>query len=363
MSAHLVHPEQYQQLFDEKCERIRTQFAQFSAPELETFDSPRSHYRQRAEFKIWHEGDNSHYAMYAPGEYKKPYIVESFPVASKLINELMDKLLPEIMSSELLRKRLFQVEFLCSQAGDSLITLIYHKPLNDEWEAEARAIQEKLGTAIIGRSKKQKRVLERDFINETLNIDEREYHYQQVEASFTQPNAAVCEKMISWAKSCCHTADGDLIELYCGNGNFTIPLASGFKRVLATEISKTSVKSAQENCQRNKVDNIQIARMSAEEFSQAMDGVRSFRRLADIELSDYDLKTVLVDPPRAGLDPATEKMVQRFDNILYVSCNPTTLEHNLKTLCQSHEIERFALFDQFPYTDHIECGVWLRRRS
>lgn len=363
MSVHDVFPEQYHQQFEAKIQRIQSEFAEFEPPALESFESEKSHYRQRAEFKIWHEGDASNYAMYAKDEYKKPYTITSFPIGSKKLNELMADLLPKINGSETLRRKLFQVEFLCSKSGDSLITMIYHKPLDEEWQKEATALQDQLKTSIIGRSKKQKIILDRDFVNETLDISGRKYHYQQVEASFTQPNAGVCEKMVSWALDCTKETQGDLIELYCGNGNFTIPLATQFDKVLATEISKTSVKSAQENCRRNDIDNIQIARMSAEEFTEAMDGVRKFRRLKDIELEDYDLKTIFVDPPRAGLDKATEEMVTRFENILYVSCNPTTLKGNLEHICKTHKISRFALFDQFPYTDHVECGVWLQRRQ
>ncbi|GAA6152110.1 tRNA (uridine(54)-C5)-methyltransferase TrmA [Pseudoteredinibacter isoporae] len=362
MSVHLVHPERYQEQLLEKQQRIEADFAPFDLPPVEVFPSEPSHYRQRAEFKAWHEGDQLHYAMYAQGEYKKPYIIESFPVASEYLNELMTALLPQLNASEVLKRKLFQIEFLCTQAGDGLITLIYHKALDEQWQEEAKKLQDTLNCSIMGRSKKQKLVLSRDHVFETLNINGKEFRYQQVESSFTQPNASICEKMIEWAMDCCHSSQGHLIELYCGNGNFTIPLAQCFDKVLATEISKTSVKSAQENMRLNNTRNIQIARMSAEEFSQAMAGVRSFRRLEGIDLNSYELSTVLVDPPRAGLDEDTEKMVAGFDNILYISCNPDTLARNLDTLCNSHKIERFALFDQFPYTHHIECGVWLSKR-
>ncbi|MBB6521977.1 tRNA (uridine(54)-C5)-methyltransferase TrmA [Pseudoteredinibacter isoporae] len=362
MSVHLVHPERYQEQLLEKQQRIEADFAPFDIPNVEVFPSEPAHYRQRAEFKAWHEGDQLHYAMYAQGEYKKPYIIDRFPVASEYLNDLMAALLPKLNASELLKRKLFQIEFLCTQAGDGLITLIYHKALDEQWQKEAMQLQEALGCSIMGRSKKQKLVLSRDHVFETLNIHGKAFRYQQVESSFTQPNAGICEKMIEWAMDCCRESQGHLIELYCGNGNFTIPLAQCFDKVLATEISKTSVKSAQENMRLNNTDNIQIARMSAEEFSQAMAGVRSFRRLEGIDLSSYELSTVLVDPPRAGLDEDTEKMVAGFDNILYISCNPETLAQNLNTLCKSHKVERFALFDQFPYTHHIECGVWLSKR-
>ncbi len=55
-------------------------------------------------------------------------------------------------------------------------------------------------------------------------------------------------------------------------------------------------------------------------------------------------------------------MVAGFDAIIYISCNPETLEKNLASLCDTHQIKRFALFDQFPYTHHMECGVFLERR-
>lgn len=92
-----------------------------------------------------------------------------------------------------------------------------------------------------------------------------------------------------------------------------------------------------------------------------MNGEREFRRLQGFDLSSYSYDTVLVDPPRAGLDPDSEELVSRFEKIIYISCNPHTLHHNLKTLCKTHKVENFALFDQFPYTDHIECGVILTR--
>ena len=134
--------------------------------------------------------------------------------------------------------------------------------------------------------------------------------------------------------------------------------------MLATELSKTSVQAAQWNIEANGAANIRLARLSAEEFTQAYHGVRTFRRLLEqgIELADYAFSTVFVDPPRAGIDDATLRLLQNFDNIIYVSCNPETLHANLATLTQTHRIERAALFDQFPFTPHIESGVLLRRR-
>lgn len=363
MAINEVFPEQYQTQLDEKAARITAQFASFQPPSLEVFPSQPSHYRMRAEFKIWHENNVANYAMYQPGEYKKPFIIDAFPVGNHLINELMPKVLSAVNAEELLSKRLFQVEFLTTLSDEAVITLIYHRPLSDDWEEKARQLAADLNVSVIGRSRKQKRVIGQDFVIESLQVNNTNYRYQQVETGFTQPNAKVCEAMLSWAQNHTRGLDGDLLELYCGNGNFTIPLAECFSKVLATEISKTSVNSALYNLALNGTENVGIVRMSSEEFSEAMDGVRSFRRLKDVQLDDYNFSTIFVDPPRAGLDPHTTDIVKRFDNILYISCNPDTLAENLASICETHDIKNLALFDQFPYTHHAECGVLLQRKS
>ncbi len=130
---------------------------------------------------------------------------------------------------------------------------------------------------------------------------------------------------------------------------------------MGTEISKSSVKSAQVNIAANKLDNVNIVRMASEDFSQAMNGERVFRRLEGFDLTSYNYQTVLVDPPRAGLDPDSVELVSRFERIIYISCNPVTLRENLAELVKTHKIEHFALFDQFPYTHHVETGVILSR--
>jgi len=125
----------------------------------------------------------------------------------------------------------------------------------------------------------------------------------------------------------------------------------------------SSVYAAQWNIEQNQIDNIQVARLSAEEFTQAYQGEREFRRLqeANIDIRSYDFDTVFVDPPRAGIDDETLKLLQGFERIIYISCNPDTLYENLKTLTKTHRVTKFALFDQFPYTHHVESGVLLEK--
>jgi len=360
-----INPDNYPQQLEDKSISIANLFSNFNLPTFDVYESEPINYRYRAEFRVWHDGDDLFYIMFNT-ETKEKYKVEYFPVASVLINQFMSQLLIELKDNELLRQRLFQVDFLSSKSGEMLISLLYHKQLSEEWEVEADKLIQKLSSIapvnIIGRARKQKVVLHKDYLMEKLTVGDNSYIYQQVENSFTQPNANVNEKMLLWAQQATLNASGDLIELYCGNGNFSIALAQNFDRVLGTEISKTSVKSAQVNIAENNLDNINIVRMSSEEFSQAMNNERKFRRLEGFDLTAYNYDTVLVDPPRAGLDPDSLELVSRFNQIIYISCNPHTLHDNLATLVKTHNIEKFALFDQFPYTDHVETGVILSRK-
>lgn len=367
MSSLDVNPQHYAQQLAEKTERLSDMFAPFDVPELEVYESPEQHYRMRAEFRVWHEGDDLFYIMFNQ-QTREKYRVDQFPAASRLINDLMPLLIDAMKENDTLRRKLFQVDFLSTLSGEMLVSLLYHRQLDEAWIEEAKALKQRLNDEgfnlnLIGRARKMKIVLDRDFVVEKLDVNGESYVYQQVENSFTQPNGKVAEKMLAWAVDCTQDSQGDLLELYCGNGNFSLALAQNFERVLATELAKPSVDSAQYNIAANNIENVQIIRMSAEEFTEAMEGKREFRRLkqAGIDLSSYNCNTIFVDPPRAGMDIDTCKMVQGYERILYISCNPDTLKENLDVLCETHRVTRFALFDQFPYTHHMEAGVMLER--
>ncbi|MCG8908935.1 tRNA (uridine(54)-C5)-methyltransferase TrmA [Pseudomonas sp. DP-17] len=361
MSSPRFDPSHYDSQLADKVARLRELLAPFAAPEPAVFDSPREHYRLRAEFRLWREGEARHYAMFEQGDKHTPILIEEFPIASQRINELMPRL-KAAWAEPTLGHKLFQVEFLTTLAGDALITLCYHRPVDAAWQAAAEQLAAELGVSIVGRSRGKRLVVGRDYVSEELTVAGRTFRYRQPEGAFTQPNGEVCQKMLNWAHEALGEREDDLLELYCGNGNFTLPLATRVRKVLATEISKTSVNAALANLADNAVDNVTLVRLSAEELTQALNEVRPFRRLADVDLKSYEFGSVFVDPPRAGMDPDTCELTRRFDNILYISCNPETLAQNIAQLHDSHQVSRCALFDQFPYTHHMEAGVLLTRR-
>lgn len=352
----------YQEQVKEKYSRVSSLIEPFFDGSLESFYGEEHHYRARAEFRIWHSDGVCFYAMGHIGK-KKTITIEECPKVIKPIENLMKPLLESINANSILKTKLFAIEFLASTTGEVLVTMIYHRKLDEAWSEQAKALESKHTIKIIGRSRKQKVVLSNEYIIETLPIDGREYSYAQYEGGFTQPNPQMNIKMIEWAIAQAKKVDsGDLLESYCGLGNFTLPLSRYFDKVLATEISKRSIKAAEQNCELNSVDNIAFIRLSSEEMSEALSKKRAFNRLAHIDLDSYNFSCVLVDPPRAGLDKDTIELISNIDNIIYISCNPETLARDLETLTKTHSVQSGAIFDQFPYTHHIESGVFLTKK-
>ncbi|AXH13438.1 tRNA (uridine(54)-C5)-methyltransferase TrmA [Halarcobacter bivalviorum] len=359
-----LYDKTYEEQLEYKKQREKNRFSDFEIPNIEIIKSEEKHFRTRAEFRIWKNFDdeNNPTISYAMNDFNKNSLeIDSCQIVSESIFNLMPKLLERIKNNEELKFKLFAVEFLNSTIDDMLVTLIYHKKLEESWLQEAKELEKELNIKIIGRSRKQKEVLSEDFINETLIIQDKPFYFQYKEGGFTQPNTNVNVKMIEWVLRNIEKSEKDLCELYCGGGNFTIPLSQKFNKVLATEISKTSIKSALTNCSLNNISNIDFIRMSAEEFVEALESKREFRRLKDIDLKMYNFDTIFVDPPRAGLDDTTRALSKQFETIIYISCNPETLHRDLKELTKTHKIINYALFDQFSYTEHIESGVILNK--
>ncbi|MFY4862816.1 tRNA (uridine(54)-C5)-methyltransferase TrmA [Aliarcobacter butzleri] len=354
----------YEEQLNYKIQREKERFSNFTNIDFDIIKSNESNFRNRAEFRIWWEKgkNNKEILSYAMNDFKKNILkINSCEMVSFHIKELMPKLIDELQNDLELSFKLFAVEFLGSSTKDMLVTLIYHKKLEESWIQKAKEIEKRLDIKIIGRSKKQRLVLTNDYINETLNISNQNFFFAYEENGFTQPNTNVNVQMIEWVLENTKDSSKDLCELYCGGGNFTIPLSTKFRKVLATEISKTSIKSALRNCSLNKIESISFIRMSAEDFVQALNKVRAFNRLKDINLDDYEFDTIFMDPPRSGLDDTTRNLAKDFENIIYISCNPETLHRDLEELTKTHKIEKFALFDQFAFTNHIESGVILRK--
>ena len=356
-----VYENGYEAQLNQKVQINKERFASYFQGDITVYKSLDEHYRARSEFKIWHKGDDIFYAMNHIDK-KDVVLIDECPQVNEYIAVLMPKLLLAIKEQEIDFK-LFGADFLSASSGEIVVSLLYHRALDDVWQEKAKKIAQDLKIYIIGRSRKQKVVIGQDYVTETLHVNNDVYRFKYIENSFTQPNPRVNEQMIAWASDKFSDTQDDLLELYCGAGNFTIPFAKKFNKVLATEISKSSINAAKSNMLLNDVTNIEFVRMSVEDFVSALDGVREFRRMKDIDMNSYNINSIFVDPPRSGMGEYSCKFASRYNHIVYISCNPQTLLEDLDILSTTHDITDMALFDQFPYTHHVEMGVKLIKKG
>ena len=88
---------------------------------------------------------------------------------------------------------------------------------------------------------------------------------------------------------------------------------------------------------------------------------RSFRRLNNINLEDFNFNSIFLNPPRSGIDESTLEKIKEFNQIIYISCGFSSLQKDIAYLSKSHKTIATGMFDQFPYTEHIESATVLRK--
>ena len=206
----------YEEQLDFKIQREKERFSDFTNIEFDIIKSSEKAFRNRAEFRIWWEKDENDKAVYsyAMSDFEKNILeIDSCQIVSSHIQEIMPKLILDLNQNHDLSHKLFAIEFLGSTTNDLLVTLIYHRKLEDSWNTLALELESKLNIKILGRSRKQKIILNSDSINETLSINNQDFKFQYQEGGFTQPNTNVNIKMIEWVLNNIKTSSADLCEL------------------------------------------------------------------------------------------------------------------------------------------------------
>ena len=312
--------------------------------------SPSYGYRSRCEFGY----KNNFYTMYSPsGEI---VYLNTFAIARPFIQALMPKLLNQINKSNVLKTKLFQINFRSNRKNRVLVSLIYHKLLDDKIKDLADKIANILDISINLRSKNNLYSTHCDLLED--DIENLETILYQTDQSFYQPNYFHMPEMVTKAMSFIKDPK-DLLELYCGSGTFSLPMRKLFNKIFATENNRQSIRCLNKSIDEQNIKNIFHARLSAEEVSELFAG-RVFKRMNGINISDFNFSHVLVAPPRAGLDKDVISLISKFKNIIYISCNYKTYERDVKNL-KGFTIKNIEIFDQFPNTKHLEIVSLLSR--
>lgn len=170
--------------------------------------------------------------------------------------------------------------------------------------------------------------------------------------AFFQANGRMIGPLIDAAVG--GSSGGLAIDLYCGIGLFTIPLAERFEKVIGVESAIESFRFAEVNAAANSASNAEFINSRVRNFLE--------EQKAAVEGADL----VVVDPPRSGVKGRALKMISDAapKHITYVSCNPSTLARDIRSLLDSgYEIENFTALDLFPQTHHVEAVVRLARAA
>ena len=187
-----------------------------------------------------------------------------------------------------------------------------------------------------------------EFETKELALTVRGEVYSYNAESFFQINPSLLEQLIDFAL---RDASGEtVLDLYCGVGLFTLPLARGFKNVIGVEANPAAARFARRNLQRAALTNARVITATVTDwFRSSKPGSVDF---------------VLLDPPRAGAESAVIKGILDAGprEISYVSCDPATLARDLrKLLTGGYAIASIAAFDLFPQTHHVETVVRFRK--
>ena len=142
------------------------------------------------------------------------------------------------------------------------------------------------------------------------------------------------------------------LDAYCGTGTIGLIAAAKAKTVLGVELNRDAVKDAITNAKHNGIKN---ARFVCEDAGK-------FMEKAAVAGEKFDV--VFMDPPRSGSSEAFLRALEKLapERVVYISCNPETLARDLGVLKKMYQAERIQPFDMFPFADHCEVCVQLRRR-
>ncbi len=170
---------------------------------------------------------------------------------------------------------------------------------------------------------------------------------------FTQVNPEMNEKMIAQAIDWLElTVEDDVLDLFCGLGNFTLPMAKFARSAVGVEGEMRMVHKAKANAKKNNINNTDFyAANLFEDFSKAEWLAKPYTKL-------------LLDPPRSGAAEIVAK-IEEFgvDRILYVSCQTSTFVRDAAHLVQEkgYRLEKIGIMDMFPHTKHVETmGLFVR---
>jgi len=281
-------------------------------------------------------------------EREKPYIadIQRCEILPEPLATLPQNLaaLVETLS---IREKLPQVEVAGGDAATALVFRVLEPPTAPDIEkiaafGAAQGVQIFLQTGGLDTV----RPLQPDYPPLSYAVDEGRVTIEFGPVDFIQVNREVNASMVSAAMELLLPTQSDtVLDLFCGLGNFTLPLARRAKRVVGVEGDSALVAKAAANAGRNGIGNAAF-------FKENLFEPTEFGPWSD---DHYDL--VLLDPPRAGASALLPRMAHwRPRRVVYISCHPGSLARDAEILVHSQgfKLTCAGVMDMFPHTTHVE---------
>ena len=269
-------------------------------------------------------------------------------VLAKPVDALISDL-SDLVGSLSIRARLPQIEVAVADNDVALVFRVLDAPTPED-EAEFCGFGAAHGLRIYLQpgGLESVRLLYPEAVDEPLfyTLPEFDVRIDFEPVDFIQVNAAINQRMVHFAVEQLDVApDHDVIDLYCGIGNFSLPLARRAGSVLGVEGEATLTGRATKNGDRNGLDNVtfRVADLAR------IDGSEGWVRKGCDRL--------LLDPARSGAAEVVTRMhLFGPERIVYVSCHPGTLARDAGTLVheQGYRLEAAGIIDMFPHTAHVE---------
>jgi 23S rRNA (uracil1939-C5)-methyltransferase len=320
-------------------------------------------YRNKMEYAFVPDANQQLILGLHPKErFDKVFDLKECFLQSEKANQIVDFVRGFAKEKELIpydsKKRSGFLRFLTIREGKNtgmtMVNLVTNKgefPYKDEFSSRllsnfpfvksiVRNINPKLANIAIGE--------EEELLGGERTITEKlgKFKFEISSNSFFQTNTRQADRLYETVLKMADLQGDELVmDLYCGTGTISIFLSPKAKRIVGVESVEESVENAQRNAELNGVTNCEFI---CGEVKTVLG-----RLVDDKEIPDL----VVVDPPRAGLHRHVVKSLLSLKppQIIYVSCNPSTLARDLKILCEDcYKLEKVQPIDMFPHTYHIE---------
>lgn len=312
-------------------------------------------YRARAQFKLHNAPDGLKAGFYRRGSRFVIDLPQGCPVVTPAINGALARL-KELLAELPDADRVPQVSVEEGEAGcHAIVHYIGNDPHRTIEHLASGAVQLNLAGLFLqsGRKETLSPVFGEQRVTYRVPSGDREMLLGYGIGGFSQVNRQQNRAMIGLVRqSLAGPANGRLLDLYCGNGNLSLPLADLFREVVGIEGYQPSIASA--------VDNSCQVRVNNSTFRCAEAGSELQRLTAAGERFDV----VLLDPPRSGAVDAVKALpALGAEQVVYVSCDPGTLARDLAILVGQggYRLNTVQPLDMFPQTGHLETVACLSR--